>query len=337
MVKFLKNILVSVMMLVLSFVMFNHSALAFVAFNGQLTATDTCKALSSIKNNTNPGNLKLKVGELYPIAGKNKPDATHYLLEISDASPSQRWVATNCGTTDSLVPGVTDNPDVNNDNDLKSREYILAISWQPAFCETHQSKPECKTLENAPTRFEATNFALHGLFPQPNGNFYCGVSASNVNLDKAKKWSLLPAIENNLQPATWTKLQEIMPGTASDLHRHEWIKHGTCYPGNAEAYFAESIALLENFNASSVQDLAANNINNAVTIREIDTALAKDFGSNAGKKVEVKCENSLLVELYVSLQGDITPKSTIAKLIADSPNTKSEGFSSCVIDDVTVK
>src|SRR3546814_5265076 len=51
--------------------------------------------------------------------------------------------------------------------------FVLAVSWQPAFCETRPAKPECVTQDE--DRFDASHFALHGLWPQPRGNVSCGV------------------------------------------------------------------------------------------------------------------------------------------------------------------
>lgn len=273
------------------------------------------------------------MGQTYSVVGQNKTPATHYLLEIPDTTPSQRWVSTNCGNLAS-IPSVSTSPVISPDVNI-AQDYLLAISWQPAFCETKPTKTECKTLVGNSSRFEAKNFALHGLWPQPKDNIYCGVSESDIDLDKNKNWSSLTAIEEELTPATWAKLQIVMPGTASNLHRHEWIKHGTCYQGTPEEYYSESIVLLDAVNSSPVKDLVATNIGDPVTIKAIDKALSA-FGSNAGEKVEVKCNDSLLGELWVNLRGNITATSSISDLIANSPNAKSEpkSLKSCVIDDV---
>src|SRR3546814_1497468 len=42
--------------------------------------------------------------------------------------------------------------------------FVLAVSWQPAFCETRPAKPECVTQDE--DRFDASHFALHGLWPR---------------------------------------------------------------------------------------------------------------------------------------------------------------------------
>jgi len=43
-----------------------------------------------------------------------------------------------------------------------------------------------------------------------------------------------------------------MPGFASNLHKHEWIKHGTCYGTDANTYYENAIALLHQVNDSKV-------------------------------------------------------------------------------------
>jgi len=49
-------------------------------------------------------------------------------------------------------------------------EYVLAVSWQPAFCETRPRLPECRS--QTADRFDATNFTLHGLWPRPRSRAY---------------------------------------------------------------------------------------------------------------------------------------------------------------------
>jgi len=327
----LKKILALVMVLVLSSILLPNPALAFVSYQGQFTATSACEAVSSIRTGTNPDNVTLTPGQVYQIVGKNKDNASHYLVEIANVSPSQRWVPINCVGSVESVAQANDTPSpifaVPTADD-----YLLALSWQPAFCEGRPDKTECQILAADPDRFEAKNFVLHGLWPQPRANVYCNVSESDITYDKDKNWELLPAVENELSPATWEQLQAVMPGTKSNLHRHEWIKHGTCYPGSAEEYFVESIALLDAFNKSPVQTLIASNIGKQLAIQEIDQALS-NFGPDSGEKVEVKCSNSLLGELWVNLKGDITPTSLVAELLTNSPKARSEQYASCLIDD----
>ena len=41
--------------------------------------------------------------------------------------------------------------------------YVLALNWQPAFCQFNMDKPECRELDG--TDFAATHLAIHGLWP----------------------------------------------------------------------------------------------------------------------------------------------------------------------------
>ena len=73
-------------------------------------------------------------------------------------------------------------------------------------------------------------------------------------LDDQHQWDALP--EPELSAETRAALNIAMPGTMSNLQRHEWIKHGTCYPaGNADQYFKDEIRLAAEVNASPVQAL----------------------------------------------------------------------------------
>jgi ribonuclease T2 len=43
------------------------------------------------------------------------------------------------------IPSVSTSPVISPDVNI-AQDYLLAISWQPAFCETKPAKTECKTL-----------------------------------------------------------------------------------------------------------------------------------------------------------------------------------------------
>lgn len=151
-------------------------------------------------------------------------------------------------------------------------QYVFAISWQPAFCETAPNRPEC-TSQTA-DRFDASNFALHGLWPQRMD--YCRVSGALQILDGERQWDELPA--PSLTAETRAALDTAMPGAQSFLDRHEWVKHGSCYGTNAEEYFRDSLAMLEAVNASGVRDLFAANTGRQLTQDQIRAAFDEAFG-----------------------------------------------------------
>jgi len=199
---------------------------------------------------------------------------------------------------------------------------VLAISWQPAFCERARRRPECRSQKNG--RYDTSHFSLHGLWPQPGSRSYCNVDDQLIATDKKRRWRDLPALglSQEMRKALW----RIMPGSQSFLHRHEWIKHGTCYSAKPERYYRDSVKLMEVINTSPVRDLFARNIGRELTNRQIRNAFDEAFGRGAGKRVRVSCKRDgkreLIVEITLGLSGSITDGADIGKLITASRPTK---------------
>ena len=213
-------------------------------------------------------------------------------------------------------------------------QYVLAVSWQPAFCEGKSRVPECRS--QTPDRFDASHFTLHGLWPQPRSKAYCGVNEQDIGRDKKRRWHDLPW--DRLEEEIWRELQMVMPGTRSSLHKHEWIKHGTCYDGSGQAeYFADALLLMRALNASAVQALFASNVGREVTSAQVRAAFDEAFGLGAGDRVRLSCKNDqgrrLIVELTIGLSGKIEPGSSMNELIAASSATE-PGCPSGVVDPV---
>ena len=72
-------------------------AAAEVPLTGFFIAREACPALQSIRNGTNPGAVETAPGKSYPMIAKNKPNASHYFIEVEGADPARRWVAVDCG------------------------------------------------------------------------------------------------------------------------------------------------------------------------------------------------------------------------------------------------
>jgi ribonuclease T2 len=161
--------------------------------------------------------------------------------------------------------------------------YALAISWEPAFCLTNPSKPECQS--ETPSRHDAQAFSLHGLWPQSGS--YCGVSSSQESLDKAGKWSQLPAV--TLQTSTEALLQVDEPGTQSYLERHEWTEHGTCSGLSQQNFFAPTLAMLDGINASNLGSTVSANVGGHLTLAQLQAAAALDYGTYAKVDIEYLC------------------------------------------------
>jgi ribonuclease T2 len=164
--------------------------------------------------------------------------------------------------------------------------YALAISWEPAFCLTVSGKPECAS--ETPSRHDAHYFSLHGLWPQSGS--YCGATAAQKSNDEAGKWSLLPAV--TLQASTEALLQVDEPGTQSYLERHEWIEHGTCSGLSQQNFFAPTLAMLDGINASNLGSTVSANVGGQVTLAQLQSAAALDYGQYAKIDIEYLCISS---------------------------------------------
>lgn len=300
-------------------------ASADVAMSGTLTATQACPAYRSFRQATNPGDLRLVPGTAYPLIAKNRDAATHYRIRVEGADPAERWVEIACGTVSGAATGAGGGSPAPTPPGKAAapNEFLLALSWQPTFCETRPQKSECRSQTAA--RPDASRLSLHGLWPQPRGRAYCNVAPDVIADDNAGRWDALPAPA--ISAATQAALAPLMPGTQSGLDRHEWIKHGTCYGADAEAYFADMIGFAQAVNASKVGALLAARVGAKVSSDEIRAAFDASFGAGAGQRVTMQCVRDgsrlLFAEIKIGLIG--TPSTTpLPELIAAARPVKPE-------------
>ena len=211
-----------------------------------------------------------------------------------------------------------------------AEHYILAISWEPAFCEGASGKPECRSQRAG--RADATRLSLHGIWPDDD---YCGVSDGLVKADKSGRWSDLPAVP--LSASTRADLDAAMPGTQSGLERHEWLKHGTCSGVEADTYFQRATQFLDTINTSAVGQLLASRIGKSVDNDELRRAFDTAFGNGAGDRVRLACEQDgnrrIISEITIGLRGDVMGSGGIAGLIAVAGRTD-PGCSGGIVDPV---
>lgn len=335
----MQRVSTSMMVVTLVFSWLSISANAQIALHGYFIARAECPAFHSFRRQTNPGNVTTEKNHAYTLIGKNNHAASHYLIEM-DVTPNRRWVSVSCGEhvvpVDEMVTPIP-NP-TPGDPGLPSpmnptQHYILAVSWQPAFCETKPSKPEC--VSQTADRFDASHFALHGLWPQPQDNLYCHVAPNLVATDKDSRWEELPPLV--LEAQTREALHRVMPGTQSFLERHEWIKHGTCYHGQtAEQYYADTLLLMNQLNATAVRNLFSDHVGQAITTTTIRDTFDDVFGAGAGARVQVTCKRdgnrNLITELTIGLAGKLDELS-MAEAIFAAPQT-SPGCSGGIVDPV---
>jgi ribonuclease T2 len=312
--------------------MLTVGARAEVPLDGYFIARQTCPAFQSFNNQTNPGGIMTTPERAYRIVAANKVDASHYLLIVPGVEPERRWVAISCGIRTVDAEGqIPAGPAEPIGPTAGETQFILAVSWQPAFCEGHDDKPECES--QAEDRFDASHFTLHGLWPQPRGNVFCGVSQDQATASEEGRWDDLPEVE--LSADLRTELDQVMPGTQSGLERHEWTKHGTCYGTSAEEYYADSLAMMAALNGSAVAELLAANIGQELTQEQIRGAFDEAFGTGAGERVRISCNRDgnrqLIGELTIGLTGTIAVEDDFATLIHAASST-SGGCNMGIVD-----
>ena len=267
-------------------------------------ATTVCSAFNDMKHRNNTHNVKLNVGDSYRILQEKKGQV---LTLIEGERIAQRWVDKSCFEENKKVKTevkkttfaerLAQNNKAPKVSKATSKQNLLALSWQNAFCQTHQYKKECKSMNSK--SFGAFEFVLHGLWPQPRNNQYCNVSKKQVGTDKNKQWYRLDKLD--LNSTTRSELSKYMPGYSSNLHRHEWVKHGTCYRTSANDYYNDAISLVKQVNSSNVQQYFKQHIGKAVTLKEVRKIFDKEFGMGAGKHVTMNCRGGLVTELWLHI------------------------------------
>lgn len=298
------------------------AAKAQVPMVGVFVAEASCFATPSIRSDDNPGRIVTAPGESYALIGRNASPGSHYLIRVPGAEPERRWVAFGCGRVEDASQSASARPSAGHPVSKGPGghdSYILAASWQPAFCETRPSVRECKGGGAA-----GNGFSLHGLWPQPKGREYCGVADAVRRTDERGEWRRLPDFEAS--EGTRRALAEVMPGVQSGLDRHEWWVHGTCFEGDAEAYFSQSIRLLEELNRSSVRRLFERSIGDILTSNDVRTSFDEAFGRGAGRRVLIDCVDDasgepMIRELRIALAGDLSDGTSLAELVRAGEET----------------
>ncbi len=297
----------------------NTSSMAGVSATGEFTATKGCQAYQSIKRKTNPGEVRLEVGQSYPVIELNvSPGTTWYRIRIDNADPAERWTYFDCGTADVAVA-----EDSSGTGETAAKKqchtaglqdsYVFAVSWQPAFCEAHQDKPECSVSD--PQTYQARNFTLHGLWPNKKA---CGTGYGLCGKYQAEQRPFCAYEPVEMKAETEEKLGKFMPSAAhgSCLQRHEWYKHGTCQTEwDADGYFAVAMRLLEQFNTSGVAAFMAENIGKRVTTSDFFKQVDNALGENASRRLQISCNRGMLVDVYIRLPAKLPEDGSLATLI----------------------
>jgi len=274
------------------------SLLTYTLFAGEERyPVENCPAYNNLKHTKNTDNLSLDTQRAYPIQRKHKGQ---YLILIKGENPAQRWVDERCFDGQEEKPADTFFKS-DKQTEVKSKDNILALTWHNAYCERYRQRKECQRslLALGKERYSERHFVLHGLWPQPKSHTYCDVDRELVQLDRIGQWQHLPCLV--IDEEVEARLEKVMPGYAVDLHKHEWIKHGTCYGTDATGYFGDAVSFTEQLNSSRVGNFFRDQRGNRVTIEQVRSIFDRTFGRGAGQRVELKCEKGMITELWLHL------------------------------------
>lgn len=282
---------------------------------GYFKAALSCPGYISKNKLTNPDNLFTRPDQIYPLKEVNNFDNPTWLRVIISESTTQvlRWVSVDCGTVDfekteaatcEQIAGLADS-------------YVLALSWQPAFCETYgydAGKPECLHLPEQ--SWQASHLVLHGLWPNQDscGEHYgfCGVPQASKHCDYAP-------VQLNEQVAK--QLRVFMPAFAfgSCLERHEWNKHGSCQKLSSDDYFAKALRLTEEADQTMLGTYLQEHRGQVVARADLRSILRQAFGEEADRNVYLGCKKGYLVDIFIDLPAQIPTNQSINELIKKAP------------------
>ena len=143
--------------------------LATVPLTREFRATQDCPLFRSIRKGTQVEGSRLVPGRAYPLLGKNREEATHVLIRVPGLEPGDVWVAVGCGDLSGAGQGAGDpavapapapaDPQAATrqpspaapGSTLAAGDFVLAVTWHPAFCEIQVKKPECAPISNPST------------------------------------------------------------------------------------------------------------------------------------------------------------------------------------------
>ncbi len=292
--------------------------LSLPAAAGQFTASQECPAFQSMVKGTNPGNVQTAPGSRYPVLEQMQRQGQDWVrIAMPQAQPAERWVQASCGSTQegqgSAPAAAARNAAPASGNPCRTPDlydsWVLALSWQPGFCE-HKGgarKPECQALDAG--RLQAAHLSIHGLWPNRR---QCGIDyadCGNARLD------LTPATRKALQP--WMPNLQFEPN--GGLARHEWSKHGTCQTRwDDDGYFQAAVAATRLIDDSALGLYIRANIGGEVSRRELQAKLAQEYPAAAGS-LSLLCSGSHLYEIRLGLPREFRTDMGLGGLFGNQP------------------
>lgn len=308
-------------------------ALASDRASGTFTAAKACDALQSMRKQTNPGAVRLQPGTAYRIHEAQGPERRWLRVEVPGAEPSLRWVPADCGTASEVQaqarprlgqPGPSGQCNVAGQQD----SYVLAMSWQPGFCEHvkyNGRKPECDHMADG--RLVVSHMTLHGLWPnrQECGRRYGGCAGPELDLT----------------PETLAHVKPWMPNFRYEqaFGRYEWKKHGTCSQMDDDTYFRRAVDAVKTVDRSAAGRYLADNVGGKISKKAFYERVQADTGRPAAANaITLLCTNKQLFEVRVQLPLDFKEGGSLNDLLGASlPASRARDSKECQGDEILVE
>ena len=255
---------------------------------------------------TNPGSVQSQQGQRYNVieVTPTSRNSEWFRVKVQGVRPA-RWIAANGGKR-SIQQGsasrkTNTSRSAGNSGDScrtagRHDANVLALTWQPAFCESKNDRPgECKKLKA--NSFAANNFSLHGLWPNRRSCSkdygFCGAVRSKRSFCSYPSLKLISEVRS--------ELARVMPNSAQRrgcLQHHEYWKHGSCLTTDANAYYNLPIALTDAFNKSEfVTHFMRRNIGRTVFRDNIKQTFESEFRAGSARRLQLACTGGMLIEV----------------------------------------
>ena len=175
----------------------------------------------------------------------------------------------------------------------------LVLTWGPSLCAAEPTNTGCASGH---VQTQGSTWLLHGLWPQPAENQYCGVPKEIARRASDLKGSHMPSVD--LSDNVRTTLQASM-SDAPSLAPHEWYAHGTCSGVSPDVFFSDAAALADQ--AREVLDpMFTEAEGGRIALSAVRDAFDAEYGAGAGERLRLSCRNvtgegSVAYEMHVSL------------------------------------
>jgi ribonuclease T2 len=207
--------------------------------------------------------------------------------------------------------------------------YVLAITWQPGFCEHvagGDRKPECEWMARG--RLRVDHLTLHGLWPNRRacGGGYGQCGGRPLNLHRETVAYIKPWMPNFY--------------VETDFGAYEWQKHGTCQTAmDDDTYFRRAVDAVATVDRSPAGQYLRAHIGGTISKRAFLAAVNEAAGNTrASNSVVLLCRGRYLYEIRVTLPREFKEGATLAELLGtDLPARPTTDRNECRQDQIRIE